>query len=95
MKRSIAVAAICIAHAASFTLVYYGRQQRVSVCDSDMVLFGLPFLFAASGYAISFASLFRTKGAAQGVCLTSVLAFCAAFASTVMGMFVAFNLMGT
>jgi hypothetical protein len=95
MRQSIAVAAIFIAHAALFTLIYYGRQQGVPICDSDMILFGLPFLFASWGYAVSLTSLFRSKGVVQGVCLSIVLVFGAAFASTVMGMFVAFNLMGT
>jgi hypothetical protein len=93
MSRAIAIAAVFLSHVALFTLVYFGRRQGVAACQPDMVLFGLLFLLASLAYAIPFASLFQAGGITR--VLTGLLAVGAATASTVVGMFIAFNLMGT
>lgn len=95
MKQAMASAAVFIGHVALYTLVYYGRRRGIAACQSDVVLFGVPFLLALSAYTIPFASLFRTRGAVSRIWLTGLSAFTAAVASAVTGMTLAFNLMGT
>ena len=95
MKQAITIAAVFVGHVALFTLAYYGRRQGVAACQSDMVVFGVPFLLAVSAYTIPLGSLFRTRAAVSRICLTGAFAVCAALLSIVTGMTVAFNLMGT
>lgn len=95
MKRAIAIAAVFVGHVGLFTLAYYGRRQGVGVCQSDLVVFGVPFLLAVSAYAIPLGLLVGTRATVSRICLTGTSAVCAALLSIVTGMTVAFCLMGT
>ena len=95
MKQAVATAIVFALHVALFTLIYYGRRQGIAACQSEAFLFGLPFVLASSAYAAVWASLFHTRRTASRICLAGVVAVCAALASALAGMTLAFNLMGT
>ena len=91
MKNVVAIAVVFVAIVALFTAIYYGRIHGVAVCKSDGVLFGVSWLLALWAYAVPFGSIFRTRGIVSCV----VWVILTAFLSTIAGMWVAFNLMGT
>jgi hypothetical protein len=93
-KLTIA-AAIFVGHVALFTLTYYGRRPGLGLCDSDLFLFGFPFLVAVLAYAALFGRLFAIARRRQRVGVASLVALLVAVGSAVVGMSVAFTLMGT
>lgn len=96
MIKTLAIGAVMfIGHVGLFTLTYYGRRRGVWLCQSDLFLFCVPFLVAVVAYAALFSGMFATTERWKRIALASFAALWIAAGSAVVGMSVAFTLMGT
>jgi len=95
MIRGALIIAIAVLHAAGFVLTYYGRCRGVPACDSEFVLFALPFGLAIAAYAAILVATLTLRNGAKRLLLSLALATGLSVMSELVGMTIAFNLMGT
>ena len=95
LKQALALAAVFVGHAVLFTLIYFGRARQVAACESDYILFAVPFFLAFWGYALPLASILRNGRDTSRIWLVALSAASAALLSELVGMTLAFNFMGT
>ena len=93
--NSAMIGAIFVAHIVLFTLMYYGRIQGLSLCGSDSILFGFPFLMATAAYTKVIAGMINAKKRWHRMLFIGFVVAWIGAVSAVAGMSVAFTLLGT
>lgn len=94
MKRLIAIVTVFAAHVAVFVAAYYGRFHGIQMLETDTILIGVPFGFATAGYASVAVAWIRPLNTMWRVGVVVIASLGAALVSGIVGLAVAFNLMG-
>jgi putative effector of murein hydrolase LrgA (UPF0299 family) len=95
LRRLILLGVILVCHAGASVAIYYGLQQGIALCRSNLILFDVPYVVAVFAYAMIYARIIR----AQNIWLQRLLVFGASiltgFISGYLGTFISFNVWGT
>jgi hypothetical protein len=95
IKTLMIIAVIVVCHAMAFVGIYFGRIRGITVCSSDVILFVVPLIVAATAYVVVFLKMITLQRAWARRLSVALATLVASAISLEIGAVIAFNLWGT
>ncbi|SRR6266496_3096606 len=93
---SLLLIVVFLCHCLAGVLLYQGRAAGWQICDSDLIVFGTPFIFAVAGYAyLLFTTRWLRPASAMQRLVLSAICLILVFLSTWCYIFLALNRYGS